>query len=196
MFQAGLPSRQGSCKSVTYCEDLHAESLNSKTFMTSPLNLCQLPSLPSPYTPGPYLLDAPIDPLDILEELSTPSSSGGLIVIEVSPLVLLSPVPTPNHIPELAHLSHCLFSSLCSCLSQDSYTLVPLFPARSLPFLVSQESISKHLFSSQSSVSCLYSVSCLSAISCLFLFRPVPNFFSTQNFSLRLLLLPDSFPLL
>ena len=87
-----------------------------------------MPPLPSPHTP--YLLNAPIAPLKHLEELSTPSSSGGLIVIEVSPPVLPSLIPTrsyqlsldvitPNRILELAHIF-----SLLAFIS----TLVHLLP--------------------------------------------------------------------
>ena len=51
---------------------------------------------PTLSSPQPiHLLEAPIAPLGrLVEEFRTPSSSGGLIVIEDPPLVLPSPIPT------------------------------------------------------------------------------------------------------
>ena len=100
-----------------------------------------MPPLPSPHTP--YLLNAPIAPLKHLEELSTPSSSGGLIVIEVSlqfyrpqfPLVAINSHLTLSLRTAFSNsriFFHCLLSSLHSCIfSRDLYAFVPLFPARS-----------------------------------------------------------------
>src|SRR6266702_122510 len=74
---------------------------------------CLIPTLSSPHPT--HLLDAPIAPLELLEEFRTPSSSGGLIVIEGPPLVLPSAIPTlsyqsslvtvtPNRLPDLMPL--------------------------------------------------------------------------------------------
>jgi hypothetical protein len=151
-----------------------------------------MPSLPSPHIT--HLLDAPIAPiapLVLLEELRRQAHQENLMVLEVSPLVLPSPIPTLSYQLSLVTsrqtafsisciFFHCFFSSLDSCFfSQDSYTFVPLLPARFLPFSVSQERIP--LFSSQSSVSCsiqsrasfsfVLAISCLCSVSCPISFR-------------------------
>jgi hypothetical protein len=135
-----------------------------------------MPSLPSPHTT--HLLDAPIAPLELLEELSTPSSSGGLIVIEVSPPALPSHIPTlsyqsslvtiaPNRFLNLVHLLPLLvfISGLVHLLPGLVYTFSTIPNRTSTLFRLSRK-VPMPLVYSQSSVSCSYSVSCLYSVSC------------------------------
>ena len=170
-----------------------------------------MPSLPSPQTV--HLLDAPIAPLELLEELITPSSSGGLIVIEVSPLILPSPIPTrsyqlsldvvtPNRILDLAHVfSLLLFISVlvlllpglvyvCASIARKISAFSRLARKNSKAFIL------KLIFSLVLVSSLVPLFSLVPLCDLVSLFSPVPKFFSTRIFSLRLLLSPVSLPLL
>ena len=158
-----------------------------------------MPSLPSPQTV--HLLDAPIAPLELLEELTTPNSSGGLIVIEVSPLVLPSPIPTrsyqlsldvvtPNRILDLAHVFSLLLfiSVLVLLLPGLVYVCASIARKISASSRLARKNfkafILKLIFS-------LVLVSSLVPLCDLVsLFSPVPNFFSFFFFFFESIYIP------
>ena len=149
-----------------------------------------MPTLCSP--PATHFLDAPIAPLELLEEFRMPSSSGGLIAIEVPPLVLPSPIPTfsyqsslvtvtpPNRLLDLVP-----FLLLLAFISG----LVLLLPGFVYVFSTIAGRISALSRLSRKNFKAL-------SFSLVLLFSLVPNFFSTQIFSLRLLVSPASLLLL
>jgi hypothetical protein len=163
-----------------------------------------MPSLPSPHTT--HLLDAPIAPLELLEELSTPSSSGGLIVIEVSPPALPSHIPTgtlsyqsslvtiaPNCFLDLVHLLPLLvfISGLVHLLPGLVYTFSTIPNRTSTLFRLSRKGSNAFSFKSIFSLVLVLSLVPLFSFMLLChlapLFSLVLNFFSTRIFSLRLL---------
>ena len=158
-----------------------------------------MPPLPSPHTP--YLLAAPISPLELLEELSTPSSSGGLIVIEVSPLVLPSSISTsncqlslavitPNRILHLAHLfSLLVFISVLVLLLPGLVCVCASIVCKISAFTrLARKNFKAFIFKLISSFVFVFSL--------VPLFNLAPDFFPTRIFSLRLLVTPISLPLL
>ena len=164
-----------------------------------------MPSLPSPQTI--HLLDAPIAPLELLEELSTPSSSGGLIVIEVSPLVLPSPIPTlsyqlsldvvtPNHILDLAHIFSLLAFISVLVLLLPGLVYVCASIARKISAFSRLERKNSKAFILKLIFSLVLVSSLVPLCDFVSLFSHVSNFLSTRIVSLRLLLSPVSLPLL
>ena len=165
-----------------------------------------MPSLPSPNTA--YLLDAPIapiapiTPLVFLEELSTPTSCGELMVLDVSPSVLPSAIPTHSHqlsldtIQPNLDLQFARFFALMIFIS----VLVEHYPK-----LVSVCAlISRKIFAffrlATSSLKSIFSlvpiISLVPLFSFVSLLSLVPNFFSTRTFSSHLVFSLDSLPLL
>jgi hypothetical protein len=173
-----------------------------------------MPSLPSPHTP--YLLDAPIAstaPLEFLEELRTPSSSGELMVLEVSPSVLPSPIPThsyqlsldtvaPNPFLELAHFFALLLfiTGLLLLLLGLVYVFTSIARKISAFSRLARKNSKAFIFKSIFSLVLVFSLVPLFSFVplCNFvpLFSLVSNSFSTRIFSLRLLLSPVSLLLL
>ena len=138
-----------------------------------------VPTLSSP--PPLHLLDAaPIAPLDVLEELTTPSSYGALITIDVPPQVLPSAIPTriyqselvtvtPTHFFDLIHILLFLafISGLVLLLPGLVYVFATIAGRISAPFRLSTKN--SNASSSKSA------------------FSLVLNFVSTPIFSLFLL---------
>jgi hypothetical protein len=173
-----------------------------------------MPSLPSPHIT--HLLDAPIAPiapLAFLEELGTPSSSGELMVLEVSPLVLPSPIPTlshqlslvtiaPNRFLDLVHLLSLLsfISGLVLLLSGLVYVRASIARKISAFSRLARKNSKAFIFKSIFSLMLVFSLVPLFSFVplCNFvpLFSLVPNSFSTCIFSLRLLSSPASLLLL
>ena len=169
------------------------------------------PSLPSPQTT--LLLDAPIAPLELLEELITLSSSEGLILIEASPLVLPSPVPThsyqlsldviaPNRILDLAHIFSLLVFISVLVLLLPGLVCICASIARKLSACSrlarnnSKAFIFKLIFSLVLVFSLVLLFNFVPLCDLVLLFSPVLNYFSTRIFSLRLLVSTVSLPLL
>lgn len=162
-----------------------------------------MPSLPSPNTA--YLLDAPIAPiapLVFLEELSTPTSCGELMVLDVSPSVLPSAIPTHSHQLSLDTIQPNLdlqfgrFFALMIFIS----VLVEHYPK-----LVSVCAlISRKIFAffrlATSSLKSIFSlvpiISLVPLFSFVSLLSLVPNFFSTRIFSSHLVFSLAPLPLL
>lgn len=155
-----------------------------------------MPTLCSP--PATHLLDAPIAPLELLEELRMPSSSGGLIAIELPPLVLQSPIPTrsyqsslvtvtpPNNLLDLVP-----FLLLLAFISG----LVFLLPGFVYVFASIAGRISALSRLPRKNFKAL-SFSLVPVFILVILFSLVPNLFSTRIFSLRLHVSPASLLLL
>ena len=164
-----------------------------------------MPSLPSPHTA--YLLDAPIapiapvTPLVFLEELSTPSPCGELMVLDVSPSVLPSAIPTPNYQlsidtiqPNLnLDIAHFFVLMLFVSALVEHYpklVLLCAFIARKIFFFF------RLATSSLKSISGLVPIiSLVPLFSFVSLLGHVPDFFSTRTFSSRLLFSLASLPL-
>ena len=154
-----------------------------------------IPTLSSP--PIAHLLDAPIPPLDLLEEFRTQSSSGGLIVIEVPPLVLPSPIPTHSYQSSLATVTPNRLLDLVHLLLLLAFIfgLVLLLPGLAYVCATIADRISAFSRFSRKNFKA-YGFSLVPIFSLVLLFSLVSNFFSTQIFSLRLLVSPASLLLL
>ncbi|KAH9172825.1 hypothetical protein EDB89DRAFT_839264 [Lactarius sanguifluus] len=151
-----------------------------------------MPTLCSP--PPTHLLEAPIAPLVPMEEFRTPSSFGGLIVIESPPLVLPSSIPTlgyqsslvtvaPNRLPDLVPLLLLLafFSGFVLLLPGLVYVYSTI-ANRTSAFAYSSRKISKtYSFKPTSSLVPVFSL--VPAFSLKPVFRLVHCFFPTQIFS-------------
>ncbi|KAH9043583.1 hypothetical protein EDB84DRAFT_1471687 [Lactarius hengduanensis] len=151
-----------------------------------------MPTLCSP--PPTHLLEAPITPLVPMEEFRTPSSFGGLIVIESPPLVLPSSIPTfgyqsslvtvaPNRLPDLVPLLLLLafFSGFLLLLPGLVYVYSAI-ANRTSAFAYSSRKISKaYSFKPTSSLVPVFSL--VPAFSLKPVFRLVHRFFPTQIFS-------------
>jgi hypothetical protein len=135
-----------------------------------------VPTLCSP-PPSHFLDAAPIAPLDVLEELTTPSSYGALIAIEVPPQALPSAIPThiyqsglvtvtPTHFFDLIHILLLLafISGLVLLLPGLVYVFATIAGRISAPFRLSTKNSKASSFKPA--------------------FRLAPNFVSTPLFLL------------
>ncbi|KAH9075585.1 hypothetical protein EDB83DRAFT_2312042 [Lactarius deliciosus] len=151
-----------------------------------------MPTLCSP--PPIHLLEAPIAPLVPMEEFRTPSSFGGLIVIESPPLVLPSSIPTlgyqsslvtvaPNRLPDLVPLLLLLaFFSVFVLLLPGLVYVYSTIANRTSAFAYLSRKISKaYSFKPTSSLVPVFSL--VPAFSLKPVFRLVHCFFPTQIFS-------------